>query len=71
MQPRYETVPLHTAGRYIGKSIRVIERDGLRYKGILAKADSDTLLIERYLAAGTVTFEISKAQIQTLEIYYN
>lgn len=71
LPPRYEPVPLRDAGRHVGKEIRVIERGGLRYKGTLAKADSSSLLIKRYLAAGTVTFEISKAQIQTLEVYYN
>jgi hypothetical protein len=67
----YESVPLRDAGRYVGESIRIIERDGLRYKGTLAKSDGSSLVVERILAAGTVTFEISKAEIEALEVYFN
>jgi hypothetical protein len=64
----YKSIPVHQADDHIGKVIRLTERSGLQHKGTLAKTDAQTLLLEKYLTAGTVGLEFRKSEIEALHV---
>ena len=56
------------AGRYVGRSLHVVGRDGLDFTGTLTSASPTVLVFERELGggAGTMTFEVSPRDVSSL-----
>jgi len=68
--PGYKRVSVGDADRYVGRSIRIVNKDGLQTKGRLAEVGSDSLLVERYLTSGTISFELSTSEVDSLLVAY-
>ena len=68
--PGYKRVSLGDADRYVGRTIRIVNKDGHHTKGRLAEVDSNFLLVERYLASGTISFEMSTSEVDSLLVAY-
>lgn len=68
--PGYKRVSLGDADRYVGRTIRVVGKDGHQTKGRLADVDSNYILVERYLNSGTVSFELDTSDIDSLLVAY-
>ena len=52
---------------YLGKEVRVTERDGSNTNGFLISVTDDLLILEKRIGASSVTIEMSRAEIDTVE----
>ena len=68
--PGYKRVSVGDADRYVGRTIRIVDKDGNQTKGKLADVDSNYLLVERYLNSGVISFELSTNDVDSLLIAY-
>jgi len=68
--PGYKRVSVSDANRYVGRTIRVVGKDGIQTKGKLADVDSRYLLVERYLSSGTISFELDTKEVDSLLVAY-
>ena len=68
--PGYKRVSVGDADRYVGRTIRVVNKDGHQTKGRLAEVDSGFLLVERYLTSGTISFELNASEVDSLLVAY-
>ena len=70
MPPGYKRVSVGDADRYLGRTIRIVGKDGNQTKGRLADVDSIHLLVERHLNSGTISFELSRKDVDSLLVAY-
>jgi hypothetical protein len=68
--PGYKRVSVGDADRYVGRTIRIVDKDGNQTRGKLADVDSNYLLVERYLSSGTISFEMSTREVDSLLVAY-
>jgi hypothetical protein len=68
--PGYKRVSVGDANRYVGRTIRIVDKDGNTTKGKLADVDSNYLLVERYLTSGVISFELSTGDVDSLLVAY-
>jgi hypothetical protein len=68
--PGYKRVSLNDADRYVGRTIRIVNKDGHQTKGRLADVDSEFLLVERHLTSGKISFELSTSEVDSLLVAY-
>ena len=68
--PGYKRVSVGDADRYLGRTIRIVKKDGRQTKGRLAEVDSNHLLVERYLSSGTISFELRTNEVDSLLVAY-
>ena len=68
--PGYKRVSIGDADRYVGRTIRVVGKDGIQTKGKLADVDTHYLLVERYLTSGTISFELETKEVDSLLVAY-
>ena len=65
----YKPIAVTKAGNYIGKSMKVVVRNGSEHKGRLKNVDPDRLIFERFLLGGKFSFELKTADIKSLQVY--
>jgi hypothetical protein len=68
--PGYKLVSVRDADRYVGKTVKIFNKNGGETKGLLADADARSLLVERHLSSGTISFELSTSEVDWLLIAY-
>jgi hypothetical protein len=68
--PGYKRVSVGDADRYLGRTIRIVGKDGNQTSGKLADVDSSYLLVERYLNSGTISFELDAKDVDSLLVAY-
>jgi hypothetical protein len=68
--PGYKRVSVGEADRYVGRTIRIVDKDGNQTKGKLAEADRNNLLVVRYLSSGTISFELETNKVESLLVAY-
>jgi hypothetical protein len=68
--PGYKRVSLRDAERYLGRTIRIVDKEGHQTKGRLADVGSEFILVERYLSSGTVSFELERSKVDSLLVAY-
>ena len=68
--PGYKRVSVGDAERYVGRTIRIVDKDGNQTKGKLADVDSNYLLVERYLHSGVISFELRTNEVDSLLVAY-
>jgi hypothetical protein len=68
--PGYKRVSVGDADRYVGRTIRIVDKDGNQTRGTLADVESNHLLVERYLNSGVISFELSTREVDSLLVAY-
>ncbi|HXV76488.1 MAG TPA: hypothetical protein VD788_09230 [Candidatus Polarisedimenticolaceae bacterium] len=68
--PGYRQIDPGEAGDYLGRDIRIVNKDGSEHSGRLAEFESGVLLVERQLSSGTISFELSASDVDSLLVAY-
>ena len=59
-------IPWAEAGNYLGRRVQVRTADGRTIFGTLTESRLDALVLEREMSSGTLTFELSKNEVESL-----
>ena len=66
--PPYDVISVHDADDYLGQAMTVRGTDGLNVSGTLLESHADTLVFEREIGDGKMSFELHKRDIQALHV---
>jgi hypothetical protein len=61
-------ISLSEADRFIGRKVRVTRRNGSNASGRLSGITDDSLVLQKQIGAGSMSFEVSKQEILTLAL---
>jgi Zn/Cd-binding protein ZinT len=65
----YKPIAVTKASIYIGKSMKVVGRNGVEHNGKLKKVGSDRLHFERWMQGGKFAFSLKTADIKALQVF--
>ena len=67
--PGYGPIAVADASHYIGKTIKVVDKDGVEHEGTLLKAGPDRLVLEMWKYGGRFAIEMKTAELKSLQVY--
>jgi hypothetical protein len=68
--PGFKRVTVSEAVGYVGRRVRVVDAEGVEHRGTLAEADAGALVVERYLRAGTISYEVRTSGVDSILVAY-
>lgn len=67
--PEPVTVPMGQAANHVGKKVILLLNDGNKAQGTLEAVKSDALVVKQRLQGGSMSIDIQKSRIQTLQVF--
>jgi hypothetical protein len=62
----WDTIRMRDVGKYVGEKLRIVTTDGNEFDGRLISENSNELLFERRISAGTLTVHVARSEIRSL-----
>jgi hypothetical protein len=66
---QFRTTALAEGARYLNQQVRVTQRSGQKYTGILTAMTSDALIVQQWRYGGTFTVTVPHAAVREFQVY--